>query len=45
MSGQSNSRHSIIAVIAAVLMSSVTVGAAVAPAQGISAPFEAAVNA
>lgn len=45
MSGQSKFSRSLIAVVAAVVMSSVTVGAAVGPAQAVAAPVEVAINA
>lgn len=45
MSGQSKLTRSLIAAVAALVMSSVTVGAAVGPAQAGSAPVEVAINA
>ena len=45
MSGQSKFSRSLIAAVAALMMSSVTVGAAVGPAQAVSAPVEASLNA
>jgi hypothetical protein len=45
MSGQSNFTQSLIAVVAARMMSSVTVGAAVVPAQAGAASAKVAINA
>ena len=45
MSGQSKFTRSLIAAVAALLMSSVTVGAAVGPAQAGAAPVEVSVHA
>ncbi len=45
MSGQSKVSHNIIAAVAALMLSSVTVGAAVIPAQAGGAPAEVAINA
>jgi hypothetical protein len=45
MSGQSKFSQNIIAVVAALVMSSVTVGAAVVPANAGAAPAKVAINA
>jgi len=45
MSNQSKMTRTLIAAAAAVLMSSVTVGAAVGPAQAVAAPVKVAINA
>lgn len=45
MSGQSKFTRSLVAAVAALVMSSVTIGAAVGPAQAIATPVEAALNA
>ncbi len=45
MSGQSTFTRTLVAVAAALLMSSVTVGAAVGPAQAVANPVAASVNA
>ena len=45
MSGQSKFSQNVIAVVAALMMSSVTVGAALVPAQAGGAPVEVMINA
>lgn len=45
MSGQSKISRTLIAISAALLMSSVTVGAAVGPAQAVAAPIQVSANA
>jgi hypothetical protein len=45
MSGQSTFTRTLVAVVAALLMSSVTVGAAVAPAQAVASPVAVSSNA
>lgn len=45
MSGQSKFTRSLVAAVAALVMSSVTIGAAVGPAQAIATPVEVALNA
>ena len=45
MSNQSKMTRTLVAVFAAVLMSSVTVGAAVGPAQAVAAPVKVSINA
>jgi hypothetical protein len=45
MSGQSTFTRTLVAVVAALLMSSVTVGAAVGPAQAVASPVAVSVNA
>ena len=45
MSNQSKFSRALVATVAALLMSSVTVGAAVGPAQAVAAPVKVAVNA
>ena len=45
MSKQSNLSRTIVAVAAEVVMSSVTVGAAVGPAQAVAAPTKVSINA
>ena len=45
MSNQSQMSRTLIAAAAALLMSSVTVGAAVGPAQAVAAPVKVAINA
>ena len=45
MFGQSNAKQSLIAVVAALLMSSVAVGAAVGPAQAIANPVGSSIDA
>jgi hypothetical protein len=45
MSGQSKFSRSLIAAVAALVMSSLTVGAAVGPAQAVAAPLEVTINA
>ena len=45
MSKQSNLSRALVATVAAVLMSSVTVGAAVGPAQAVAASPKASINA
>lgn len=45
MSGQSNFSRSLIAAVAAVLMSTVAVGSAVGPAQAVAAPVAGTVHA
>ena len=45
MSGQSNFTRTLIAVAAALLMSSVAVGAAVGPAQAVASPVAVSANA
>ena len=45
MSGQSTFTRTLVAVVAAVLMSSVTVGAAVGPAQAVASPAVVSANA
>jgi len=45
MSGQSKISQTVLAAIAAVLMSSVAVGAAVGPAQAVANPIGATINA
>ena len=45
MSKQSNLSRTIVAVAAAVVMSTVTVGAAVGPAQAVAAPVKVSINA
>jgi hypothetical protein len=45
MSGQSNITRTLVAAFAAVLMSTLTVGAAVGPAQAVASPVGTSVNA
>ena len=45
MSGQSKISQTVLAAIAAVLMSSVAVGAAVGPAQAVANPISTTINA
>jgi len=45
MSGQSQFARTLVAMAAALLMSTVTVGAAVGPAQAVANPVQAAINA
>jgi hypothetical protein len=45
MSGQSTFTRTLVAVVAALLMSSVTVGAAVGPAQAVASPVTVSANA
>ena len=45
MSGQSKNTQSVLAAIAAVLMSSVAIGAAVGPAQAVANPIVTTINA
>ena len=45
MSNQSKMTRTLVAAAAAVLMSSITVGAAVGPAQAVAAPVKATFNA
>ena len=45
MLGQSKFSQTLMAAVAAVLMSSVAVGAAVGPAQAVASPVQASVNA
>ena len=45
MSAQSNFTRTIVAIAAALVMSSVTVGAAVGPAQAVANPQKVSVNA
>ena len=45
MSNQSNLSRSLVAAAAAILMSTVAVGAAVGPAQAVAAPVKVSVNA
>jgi hypothetical protein len=45
MSNQSKFSRALVATVAALLMSSVTVGAAVGPAQAVAAPSKVAINA
>ena len=45
MSKQTNLSRTIVAVAAAVFMSTVTVGAAVGPAQAVAAPVKVSINA
>jgi len=45
MSGQSNITQTLVAAFAAVLMSSVAVGAAIGPAQAVASPVGTTVNA
>jgi hypothetical protein len=45
MSGQSNITRTLVAAFAAVLMSTVAVGAAVGPAQAVASPVGTTVNA
>jgi hypothetical protein len=45
MSGQSTFTRTLVAVVAALLMSSVTVGAAVGPAQAVASPVAVSANA
>jgi len=45
MSGQSKITRTLVAVVAALVMSSVTVGAAVGPAQALANPVEVSLNA
>ena len=45
MSNQSKMTRTLVAAAAAVLMSSITVGAAVGPAQAVAAPVKAIFNA
>lgn len=44
MSGQSQSMRSLVAIVAAVLVSSITVGAAVGPAQAIAHPVSTVIG-
>ena len=45
MSRNANLKHSFLAVVGALLVSSITVGAAVGPAQAIAAPVGSTLNA
>ncbi|MDL2340938.1 MAG: hypothetical protein QFB89_06360 [Pseudomonadota bacterium] len=45
MSAQSNVSRTVIAIIAALVMSTVTVGAAVGPAQALANPAQVTINA
>jgi hypothetical protein len=45
MSGQSKATRTLVAVAAALLMSTVTVGAAVGPAQAVASPVQSTLNA
>jgi hypothetical protein len=45
MSNQSKFSRALVATVAAVLMSSVTVGAAIGPAQAVAAPVKVSINA
>lgn len=45
MSGQSKFSRALVAAVAALVMSSVTVGAAVGPAQAVASPVQVVVNA
>ena len=45
MTNQSKLQRALVATVAAVLMSSVTVGAAVGPAQAVAAPAKVTINA
>jgi hypothetical protein len=45
MSNQSKFSRALVATVAAVLMSSVTVGAAVGPAQAVAAPVKVSIHA
>jgi hypothetical protein len=45
MSRNANFKHSFLAIVGALLVSSITVGAAVGPAQAIAAPVGSALNA
>ncbi len=42
MSGQSHFKRTLVAIAAALVMSSITVGAAVGPAQAVASPAQAA---
>lgn len=44
MSGQSQFARTLVAIAAALFMSTVTVGAAVGPAQAVAAPVQVAIN-
>lgn len=44
MSGQSQFARTLVAIAAALVMSTVTVGAAVGPAQAVAAPIQVAIN-
>lgn len=45
MSGQSQFKRTLVAIAAALVMSTVTVGAAVGPAQAVASPAPVAINA
>lgn len=45
MSGQSQFSRTLVAIAAALVMSTVTVGAAVGPAQALASPVQASINA
>ena len=45
MTSQSQFRRTLVAIAAAVAMSTVTVGAAVGPAQAVASPVQATINA
>ena len=45
MSGQSKFARTVVAIAAALVMSTVTVGAAVGPAQALAAPMQVSINA
>ena len=45
MSNQSKLTRTLVAAAAAIVMSSVTVGAAIGPAQAVAAPVKVAINA
>jgi hypothetical protein len=45
MSGQSQFARTLVAIAAALVMSTVTVGAAVGPAQAVASPVQVAINA
>lgn len=44
MSGQSQFTRTLVAIAAALVMSTVTVGAAVGPAQAVAAPMQVSIN-
>jgi len=44
MSSQSKLSRTLVAAVAAIVMSSVTVGAAIGPAQAVAAPVKASIN-
>ncbi len=45
MSGQSQFSRTLVAIAAALVMSTVTVGAAVGPAQAVASPVQVSINA